>query len=170
MRCFVGYRLPSEVQEVLACLQHSFPLENMTLVNPHNIHITLNFFGELSEEKVFLMQERMKKLSFEPFEAHLGEIGFFSHVVYVAVEPENRFHSLHSTLQALLHEADFKEEERFRCHATIARIKKGFSFSEYLKHIPVPSISFMVSELSFLHSTLTREGPIYREICRISST
>lgn len=170
MRCFVGYRLPPEAKEALAAVQAEFPREKMTLVKPPDIHITLKFFGELSDEKAHLVQKLVKNFFFHPFEAHLGKIGFFSHVIYVAIEPEERFFSLYTTLQTLLQEAGFEEEGRFRCHATLARIKKRIPLSAHMQNIPIPSISFTVTELSFVHSTLTKEGPIYREICPIFST
>jgi len=141
----------------------------MTLVKSFDIHITLKFFKELSEEKAALVHESLKTFHFSPFEACLGKVDFFPHVVFVTIEPEARFHLLHKLLQEHLCKAGFEKELDFSCHATLARIKKRIIFSEWIRTIDVPQVSFLVSEFFFIQSTLTHEGPIYKEIYRISS-
>ena len=50
---------------------------DVKIVEPQNMHFTLLFLGEISEEDVALLQERLSAIKYQSFEAELTGTGVF---------------------------------------------------------------------------------------------
>ena len=75
MRLFIAIDLPENVKEYLRKLQASLPSANMS--RARDFHLTLKFLGECGEALRGKVEEELKQIHFQPFEAELGEIGAF---------------------------------------------------------------------------------------------
>jgi len=171
MRCFIAIDLPENLKKEIIQIQKKIPAFKGKLTEKENLHLTLKFIGEISEDSIKDIKEKLKQIKFKRFKAKLGEIGTFSEsfIKIVWIELEN--------CDALQKEIDdslkdlFKKEERFMSHLTIARVKSIEStkkvFIEKLKKVKVDPLEFEVGDFSLKKSILTEKGPIYADILKV---
>src|SRR5688572_29981041 len=112
MRCFIAIELPPSVRERLAELQERLsPLGRaVRWTRPEQIHLTLNFLGEVPDAQVAGMCELTQQvmLGYEPFELAIGGVGFFpprgpARVLWAGiVEPPSKLLELQRALEEAL--------------------------------------------------------------------
>ncbi len=177
VRCFIALELSREAIDEIENIQNLIKNKNLfygKLTEPENLHLTLKFLGEISEEKLKQAQEALKKIEFKEFEANLGELGLFSNraqmILWMKLQGKGIFDlqkQIDKTLEDLL-----PIENRFMSHITIARIKKlpdKKSFLEYIKNLKHTSIKFKISEFILKKSELKPEGPVYNNLKKFNS-
>ncbi len=166
-RCFISIGIPEEIKKEIVKVQNSLPDFYGKLTEPENLHLTLKFLGEISDDKIKEVRKKLGKIELGRFETAIDGIGVFS-------EKFVRIVWLHLTncesLQKRIDEGLgnlFKPEKRFMSHLTIARIKnvkdKEF-FLKKSKKIEIPKIRFEVGRFYLKESVLRREGPEYSVI------
>src|SRR3989344_9617389 len=80
IRTFICIDFPDEVVKEVARVQEELGKIKFTgkLTEIENLHLTLKFLGEIEENKLNEVKERLKKIEFEEFEAKLFELGTFN--------------------------------------------------------------------------------------------
>lgn len=174
MRCFIALDLPEDIKKEFAKAQKQIPSENAKIlnVNPDIFHLTLRFLGDVDDSQAEKIKNAMKNLKFAKFKAKLSGIGVFPRenfirVVWVGLEPKEKFLELHNAVDKALEKAGIMKEERFESHATLCRvkyIKDKDRFMEKIKKIKVPELEFEAVSVKLKKSILTPEGPIYSDI------
>ncbi|MEM4153044.1 MAG: RNA 2',3'-cyclic phosphodiesterase [Candidatus Pacearchaeota archaeon] len=172
MRCFLAIELPEKAKEELLKIQKELPEAKMKFVEPENLHLTLKFFGELTDFQVSKVKETLKQIKFEKFKANLGNIGVFPslsfvRVVWVSLEPSKKVKELHDLIDVTLRKEKFSQDKAFESHITLARVKfvrNKEEFVKKLKEIKVKPIEFQIDKFYLKKSTLTKQGPIYETI------
>ncbi len=174
MRCFVGINFPDNVVNEIRRVQGELDKKKGwrgKFVEGRNLHLTLKFLGEISQEGVAIVKNKLKRIEQQKFKAELGELGVFSpnfiRIVWIKIFGEGIF-DLQKEVDGVL-EGMFKPEERFMSHLTIARVKNVENrklFLEELKKIKVERIGFDVKEFLLVKSTLKSEGPDYEVLGR----
>ena len=171
-RVFIAVDFPDEVIKEVARVQELVSKIKFTgkLTELENLHLTLKFLGEIDDEKIEKIKNKLKEIKFEEIKLKLGKIGTFSvrgmpNIVWVNVEGGG-IYELQKKIDEKLKNL-FAMEERFMGHLTIARIKyvedkKGFL--ERIKLIHVKPIEFSVSGFRLKKSKLDRVGPKYEDI------
>ena len=177
MRCFISIDLPKEVRNELSEIQKRIYSNDTKLLNvkPDNIHITLKFLGEIDGIQLDKIKGVLSKLKFKRFKARLNSMGVFPdenfiRIVWVGIEPKEKMHEIHDTLDNELHREGFPLDNEFESHATLARVKTvkhKRAFSELLNKIKINPLEFEINEISLKESILTPEGPIYSDIMKI---
>jgi len=166
MRIFISIDLPKEIQKKIIKIQNSLPDFFGKKTEPENLHLTLKFLGEINEEKLEKVKQKLKEIKFNKFQAEIDNIGIFS-------ESFVRIVWLHlSECEKLQKEIDeklkniFEPEKRFMSHLTIARIKKcdRKKFLEKLKKIKISKTKFDIGNFKLKKSILTEKGPIYENL------
>ncbi|MFH0870275.1 MAG: RNA 2',3'-cyclic phosphodiesterase [archaeon] len=173
MRIFIAVELPDAVRESIKELKADFKLiRSLRFVSKENIHITLKFLGEVSDDRMKLVISALKKVKFSPIKLSLGKIGVFPdekniRVLWVDAEPAEPLVRLKETIDAAL--PRFKDDHPFKTHITIARVgmlshddKKRFIELVSSKH--VAKKDFSVQKFALFKSTLTPSGPVYEKI------
>jgi len=174
-RCFIALDLPCDVIDEIKSIQGLIKKKNLfngKFTEPGNLHLTLKFLGEIDEEKVNEVKNKLREIKFNDFEISLGNIGVFSskyenyfRVVWIEI--------LGKGVRDLRKQIDeklaglFEPEKRFMSHITIARIKKVYDrqgFLEYIKKIKVPKIGFKVDKFFLKKSELFETGPVYEDL------
>lgn len=160
-----------ELVEIEEVLRHSYA--DLKLVAPENIHITLKFLGDTSEELLDSIAQAMQN-SIEglgPFKLKLSNMGAFPNLNYIKViwvgmaNPEP-FITIAKRLNQELSILDFKPDKRgFSPHLTLARVKtrkRREELQKILKDYKTHEFGEVdVDCIRLKKSTLTREGPIY---------
>jgi len=171
-RCFICIDLPfktrkylEEVQEILK--KKSFFHGKFTEFE--NLHLTLKFLGEISEEKIEEVKARLKKIKFSIFPVRLDEIGVFSerfiNIIWIKLCGKGVFELQKQIDDALL--GLFEGEKKFMSHVTIARPKKVFDkriFLDYLSKMKIKKEDFNAEGFFLKSSNLREDGPVYSTI------
>lgn len=147
-------------------------------VRPEGIHLTLKFLGEIEEETVTAVDDRLGQLtpSFETIPLEASGIGFFPgpdrpHIVWVGLQGEiGRLVALQSQVAKAVQDLPVKPEEArtFTPHLTLARIpnfRAASGVSVVLKTAPEASFGkFIVDRLFLYKSRLTPQGAKYTKL------
>lgn len=159
-------------------------IDDLAIVNPPwrwvavaNLHLTMKFLGEMSEEHLATLGECGADVcgGIDPFEITLGRLGAFPalkrpRVLFYQIEDgAASLESLAARLDERLFEALGipRETRPFRAHATIARVKKELSreISDRLRAAPpLAGASQKVEKLSLMKSQLRPQGAIYHPL------
>ena len=174
-RCFVALDLPRNVINGIVNIQEIIKKKKLfdgNLVDSENLHLTLKFLGEIDDEKIKNVKEKLKEIKFDEFEVRLGKIGVFSSkypgyikVLWVELKGRGLF-ELQKKIDECLEEL-FESEKRFMAHITLARIKRVYDkngFLDYVSKIKLPKIKFNVDKFYLKKSELFETGAVYEDI------
>lgn len=171
-RCFISLDLPENVIDEIKRIQKLIKEKKLfdgKITESENLHLTLKFLGEIDEDVLEKVNERLNELIFKGFEARLGKIGVFSkkriRIIWIELLGQGVFELQKKIDEAL--EGLFEKEYRFMSHITIARVKRVYDekgFLEYLNGLKGKKIQFKVNEFYLKKSELFENGPVYEEI------
>jgi 2'-5' RNA ligase len=127
IRLFVAIPLPEPVKTQLALLQSG--LQGARWIAPGNIHLTLRFIGEVSNDIAADIDLALADVSAPGFALQLDGIGNFGrgkrpHALWVGVAPSTPLTHLQAKVESALVRAGLDAETRkFSPHITIARLR-----------------------------------------------
>lgn len=167
MRIFISIKLPPKILIKFKEIQDSLPEFSGKKTEIKNLHLTLKFLGEISQEKVEEIRFKLRQLNFPKFEVELKELGFFDNpnngIIWINLSNcENIQKEIDNILEDL-----FDKERRFMGHITIARVKdfrNNKNLLDILKKINVPNLFFIVDKFYLVESKLNKDGPEYNVI------
>lgn len=153
-----------------------FEGERIKWVEPHNMHITLKFFGETEEERIPDIFPIIKKVSEEQgkFQFKLKGIGIFGstynpRLIWFGIENNEQLKILGNDLINSLDMAGFtNDRQNFVPHLTVGRIrdlqhKRSFqSKIDQFKGLDIQNVH--VEKICLFESKLTTSGPVYKEV------
>ena len=173
MRTFVAVQISNEtVLDSIAKLQSELKIDAKP-VSKENMHFTLFFLGEISDDVAQKVMESLNSVSFAPIDVKLIEVGafpnaIFPRVVWLGVDKNaaKSLIDLATQVEEKLRLLGFKSDKPFKPHLTIFRIKnKVIDISQELNRFKSVEIGHeTVSELKFKKSILTPTGPIYSDL------
>ncbi len=183
IRTFIAIPLPYQIRlmvsEIIKELKIILLPAAIKWVSAENVHITLQFLGNLTKTSV---AEISKKLAtgFYPsqFSVNLDNIGAFPsldnpRVIWLGVNPHENLKTLYEIIQNMNRFAIKDEHQgKFSPHITIGRIKPGVLDQSKIikqtlsKYKMVHSIPFFIDHFIIYQSALTSKGPIYTELKR----
>lgn len=175
IRAFIAIELSEEAKKALAELQAEFIKSEADVkwVKPENIHITLKFLGNITEEQKEKIQEILDDnlKGFNSFKIGLQGVGAFPkpnypRVVWVGTTGEEQLKPIAKLIDEKINKLGFPKEERaFKSHLTFARVRSGRNkdkLTEALKKFEAFSgPEFLVDAVCLLQSALTPQGSIY---------
>ena len=184
MRCFIAIDIDkpviSRIKDLQLDLKKQTKLFNSKLkwVKPENIHLTLKFFGEVTEVQTAQICALVSQTldSHDRFEINLKGVGCFgspARVLWVGIEDNDMLSSLQKDLERLMVNAGFPDEQKeFTSHLTLCRIK-SFDAGEMVRQLAdnYTDIEFGRSKVNAVRvykSELTPQGAIYTQICKIN--
>lgn len=180
MRAFVAIDLPDHVREELRALQQGLRIGR--LVPTENLHLTLSFLGEQSDEEIREAHQALSTVHNCAFELQLAGVDAFGGRMPQAIVADVRqcdaLNSLEQRIVRSLRSAGLKfKKQRFRPHVTIARLRKFSSESEleqvrnYLAGNAVFQAScFTVKQFSLYQSTLRPEKALHEVLASYDLT
>ncbi len=150
----------------------------MKLVEPKNIHATIKFLGNISDDKLSDVKRAIQKAAsvVDPYDAHVEGLGAFPKPHYIRViwagvmNAKNETRAIHQQLERELRELGFACDHDFTPHLTLARVRSGQKRDELASRLrELSDVKFGTSRIGAIElkeSKLTPEGPIYRTLER----
>jgi 2'-5' RNA ligase len=180
MRTFIAIEIPSEIKAALAALQTKLRRAgaDVSWTKPENLHLTLNFLGEVDERRIVEVEKACVDLAaeFQPFTLRLNDTGAFPNtgqprVLWAGLSGEiGNVVEMHRLLDERLALLGFKrEEKRFHPHLTIGRLKSNKKTRELLALADahqLPELSFEVTEIVLMKSELHPAGAEYTPMAK----
>jgi 2'-5' RNA ligase len=183
IRTFIAVELPQEIRLELETLQARLKLPNqpwVKWVDPHGIHLTLKFLGNIATDRVDEIIEAMREAAggIPALHLELKGMGAFPNlkrvqVVWVGLEGEiEQLRQLQQRIEASLSRLGFARESRpFTPHLTLARVRDRASAEDrqaFGQAIASASLeanyAFEVTAIGLIKSQLTREGALYSQL------
>jgi RNA 2',3'-cyclic 3'-phosphodiesterase len=144
-------------------------------VEPHNLHLTLKFLGDVRQEEIVQVCQAMTRgaAQVEAFELDVRGAGAFPNaarprtVWLGAGEGREPMVVLHDRVEAALAKLGYRQEHRrFQTHLTIGRVRGTGAGIVELGKLLQQQADFQagrmaVGKVTLFSSTLTPDGPIY---------
>ena len=127
MRLFVALDLPEAVRDRVAQLAYGLP--GARLIPSEQLHLTLSFLGDVNEDRLPDIKERLAAIDVPLFSLQLKGVGFFPprkqpRVVWVGVVANIELNQLQAKVQSsLLSTGLYLEKRNFLPHITLARLQ-----------------------------------------------
>ncbi len=174
MRLFVAIELPENIKSKIFHQSEILQKKNLfkgKFVRKDDMHLTLEFIGDISGEEAEEIKNKLKKIKFDKFEAEIGEAGVFDSEDYIKVIWVD---IISDKIKELQKQISFKllkipAERGFNSHITLARVKAVNNKQDLIKSIKdihFKKLKFEVNEFFLMKSELTREGPKYKIVER----
>jgi len=174
MRVFLAVEIDDKLLNKISDVQKQFmeceaPVK---YVETENLHCTLKFFGEVSENKLnrIIKAIENKIKNHKPFKINIKKTGVFPNEKYIRVlwlgmEDVEPFSNLQKDLDEDFVKMGFKKEKSYVPHLTIGRVKGAknkaalLSKLEEIGNIEIGEMD--ISKIVLKKSELTPKGPIY---------
>lgn len=185
LRTFIAVPLSDDIIRELDKMQrhirHSAP-DCVRWVTPPNIHLTLQFLGDVLLERLSLVREALTVVArnMQPFEIQVKGLGAFPNtrhprVVWVGVEDTTSWLALlQTTVEEAMARLGFQPETRaFSPHLTLGRVNRGVAtrtaseLGAVLEATDVGLLGTMkIEEVILFQSTLKPHGAEYTPLAR----
>ena len=172
MRTFIAIEVND--QDVLNSI-HKIQTELNIKAKPvelHNIHFTVQFLGEVSNEMVEKISGALSSIEFSVFSISFASIGVFPkpnfpRVIWIGTnDGVNELEKLAEVIRLKMSQLGFSPDKKFKPHVTMFRVKNKIEdLSSKLEKFS--SCCFgkqTVSEIKLKKSELTPNGPIYTDL------
>ncbi|MFY9506185.1 MAG: RNA 2',3'-cyclic phosphodiesterase [Caldicoprobacterales bacterium] len=95
-------------------------------VRPENLHLTIEFLGEIEASRLGAIKEAMDELSYGPLTLELSKIGYFkrpeANIYWLGIRDNEQLFKIQATLHQALKDRGFKLEDRpYRPHISLGR-------------------------------------------------
>ena len=176
MRVFLAVNLPDGVRrELHRSTRHiREAAQSVAWVRAEQLHFTVRFLGEVSEELVSRLSEELAPVlaTHEAFDIELAGAGAFPaverpRVIWVGVHDPTRLQSLAAKVEGVVRALGFPAEAReFVPHLTLGRVKRPLSGTE-LQALTRAVIGYgarfalRVTGVDLMSSVLRPQGPLY---------
>ena len=166
VRTFLGVPLTAQLQEAIRTLQSCLTprIRGIRWSRPENLHLTLHFFGETTQENLEKIKVSMLSVKgyHRPFQVDVIGLGAFPslrrpRVIWLGLNPQNRLRQLHRECHRALHEAGLVIDSRpYSPHLTIGRARHRIDElttlgnelgNQLVGHLPIDSMTLYESRL-----------------------
>jgi len=178
-RTFFAIALPEEtLQQLSLCidkLKKDKKFSGIRWIPIENLHITLRFLGNITEEQSsFLIEKARQGLqSVNHFSIELKTIISFPpdgepRILAIKPKPITSLAALALLLDEYVIELGLPEEKRtYTPHLTIGKKKEKHDFLKLEKEIKITPLKFKITDVKLLRSHQTKAGSIYSEVATI---
>ena len=173
MRTFVAVEIDNIlVLDSIKNIQKNLSLQAKP-VDTQNMHFTMMFLGEISEDVIQKIQNALSEIKFSEFVIKFIGVGAFPkvkspRVIWVGVDEKSseQLKALAIKVENTLSPLGFHNDKSFQPHVTIFRIKNKIKdISDELKKHNNYTIGMQkISKMKLKESKLTPNGPIYSDM------
>jgi 2'-5' RNA ligase len=139
--------------------------------SPDKFHITMFFIGDIAEDKIEYLKDKLKDISKEQIgkvSLEITRAGGFPdmrrpRVIFAEVkDKKQKLNKLSEVINRTMKDSGFDQSTKFRAHITMGRVRRDCRING-LTEIPVKGF-FDVNEIHIMKSTLNRDGAIHESI------
>lgn len=166
-RIFTAINLPAELKEkIWKTFLQKIPKQGIKAVRKENLHITLNFLGNITENHLKEITEKINSIRFQNFVVELKGIGEFSNrAIWIGInDPDKKIGQISKQINNALG----TNEDNFHAHITIARNKhmEKTEIKQLVDSLNKKKFSEKLEVKSFdiMESKLGKTGPVYSKI------
>ena len=177
MRLFVAVDLDRELTEKAAGIGERIRATgaDVKLVEPENLHFTLKFLGEVPENQLPEIEGKIGKAleGAKSFRVSIGGFGYFGSPGYIRTlwvdvkEGQEQLLDLMKRVGSALDEVR-SEKLKPAVHLTVGRVRSAKNKEQLLREMEalrdVKVGEMSVKEVKLKQSTLTKTGPVYRDV------
>ncbi len=147
-------------------------------VESDNLHFTLQFLGEVSEEITHKIIQILHTIKFSSFNVNLKGIGTFPknklpRIIWIGTDENggNTLIQLSKKVREALEPLEFFSDKPFKPHITVFRIKKKVeNLSNNLENLKSKDFGVQrICSIKLKKSKLTSNGPIYSDLMEIKA-
>jgi 2'-5' RNA ligase len=186
IRSFIAIEMPPEVRKSLFRLQQSLKAggQQIKWVEPENLHLTLQFLGNIDSAKVGAITSAIEKVAagIRHFQIEVGGLGVFPdarrvNVIWVGLAGDlEKLDKLQKNIEAELTPLGFPPETRpFTPHLTIGRVRdfarpeERSSIGQMIARADYNvKYKIDVADVNLMKSQLTPGGPIYSKLATVT--
>jgi len=171
MRCFIAVDIPEQLKEKIKEVQKKIVYGGVKPTEEENLHFTLKFLGEISNEQIEQVKEKLRQIKLKPFRISINEVGVFPNLNYIKIMwlgcDSEELIGLAKSVDKKMNEIRFEKNEKYQNHITIARVKAKptkelIKKIQELKDIEIGEM--LVDNIKLKASKLTSKGPIYTDL------
>jgi 2'-5' RNA ligase len=183
IRAFIAINLPPDVQECLeqvsAKLKSQIGEKSVRWVSIPNIHLTLKFLGDVSENNLDVLKEIISAEAAlqKPMEFSIGRLGAFPktlrpRVVWVGVEAPPELVAIQRGIESRTAKVGYPKDKReFSPHLTLGRVSRNATPSEVRQIgevLQASKVGFLgvarVPSIHLFKSDLQPTGAVYTKL------
>jgi 2'-5' RNA ligase len=185
MRAFIAIELPEEIKKTLSGLQDKLRPSGADVkwVAPENIHLTLKFLGEITEDKSKEITGEIENIAGDTkaFFISLSSPGAFPNVnsprvIWIGIDKGDlETKKIANRLEEKISELGIpREDKEFSSHVTIGRVKSALNRDKLVNTLKavIPDFQngpeFPVTKITLFKSTLMPKGPFYEAIKEVN--
>ena len=173
MRCFIALEVAQGVK--IQCQSLISTLKSLGFhakwVEEENLHITMFFLGDISNNQIEKTSDMLKEIHVKPFHLFINKLGYFQKLskpttIWLGLKKSDSLEQLHSTMKMKLKGIYHRTfGNKFIPHLTLGRLKSfPVDWKDKIKTINVEMVKLGDIILSLKSSTLTKTGPIYNAL------
>lgn len=174
MRAFLAIDLPEPVVSALMQVIMALPVGRP--VPEDNLHLTLAFLDDQSEEQLEQLHYELHDLRMSPLELGFDGLGSFGSgapkILFARIADNAALMDLHRQIRRAAHRAGIVlARERYKPHVTLARFGRGVHWrdadqlAEFVAdHVSLTLPTFPVNTFSLFESQLHQEGALHHQI------
>jgi 2'-5' RNA ligase len=180
VRVFIAIEVPENIQKEVFSLKNNISSDYVKIrwVKEENIHLTMIFLGEIAEDVIEQVKDRMQVVSkrHKVFNMALQGSGAFPNlrrprVIWVGVSSnsEQPIINLANDLTITLDFLKLDDKRTFKPHITFGRIRSVYNLGALQRGIESISINteeFTVKEITLFKSTLKPDGAVYTPLSK----
>lgn len=182
LKLFTGVHIGSTIRSNSASLQHALSVcgANVKWVEPDNMHVTLNFLGEVDDRDLHGICRALASVGkrVSAFRLEISGVGAFPtprrpKVVWAGItHGQDALSRIHEASEPKLLELGVyrREERSYVPHLTLGRVKDPMDGEllavELQKNLQWHGGDCLVEEIVLFASELRREGPVYSVVAR----
>jgi len=177
MRTFVAIEISKgEILKEIQTFQEKIKIDAKP-IRVDQIHFTLQFLGEIDEEKCEQVKDVLNKIDFSEFEISLKSVGGFPNfknprVIWVGIDKGGQqLSEIAKEIGIKLTALGFKEDKKFKPHLTIFRVKEKIgNISAIMKKYEAVEFGIQsISKIKLKKSVLSPEGPEYSDLLEVNA-
>jgi 2'-5' RNA ligase len=178
MRAFVAVEISNEeVVNSITNLQSKIRIKAKP-IEPQNLHFTLQFLGEISNEVSQKIKQALKTIEFSSFKIKFKGLGAFPkmkspRVIWIGTDEVggDALIDLAKKVENVLSPIGFSSDKPFKSHITVFRIKNkiGDISKELEKFETFEFGSQEISKIKLKQSVLTPQGPVYSDLAEMDA-
>lgn len=180
-RVFVAAKIDFETQNalynILAKKRNDQRL--FRLSPPSNLHVTLKFLGEISQEQIrqLIAVVRETGSKFTPSAMKFSKGGVFpavsrARILWIGLTPDNTLKTVVESIESGCEKLGFPHEKKpFHPHVTLARVTRPVGqedqsvIRDWIGYInQADEFSYQMKNISIYDSDLSQKSPVYREV------